>query len=64
MSLITFIVVVAVIGFGLFAVNKWIPMAPGVKTFLNAAIVVLLVIWLLVATGIIGRMDSIRVPHI
>ena len=45
MDLLTFIVVVALIGIVMFFVNK-LPMEANVKQFLNIAVVLLLVLWL------------------
>ena len=47
MDLIDFIIVVVVIGLIMYAVNRWVPMPPQIKQFLNIAVVVLLVVWLI-----------------
>ena len=63
MSLITFIVVVVIIGVALWLINTYIPMQANVKKFLNIAVVVLLILWLLYAIGILPAGD-IRVPRV
>lgn len=53
MTLLTIIVVLVVVGFGLWAINKYIPMQQPVKNLLNIAVVIFLVVWLLTAFGLI-----------
>ncbi len=59
MDLLTLIVVLVAVGFLLWAVNTYVPMAPGVKNLLNVAVVVLLVLWLL--TSLFGVVPNLRV---
>ena len=51
MPLINVIVVLIVVGFLLWLVNRFIPMASSLKSLLNAVVVIFLVIWLLKAFG-------------
>ncbi len=57
MSLITVIIVLVVVGVVLWLINKYIPMQPTVKTILNVAVIIILVIWLLKAFGILGALN-------
>lgn len=57
MSLITVIIVLVVVGFVLWAINKYIPMQQWVKNVLNIAVVIILIVWLLKAFGLIGALD-------
>ncbi len=57
MSLITVIVVLVVVGVILWLINKYVPMQPTVKTILNVAVIIVLVIWLLKAFGVIGALN-------
>lgn len=61
MSLITIIIVVAVIGVLLWLVNTYLPMARPIKIILNAVVVIALVIWLLHAFGVWHYLGTIRV---
>jgi hypothetical protein len=47
MDLLHLILVFVVIGLALYLVNRFIPMDPAVKTVMNVAIIIILVIWLL-----------------
>lgn len=59
--LLNIIVVIVVIGVGLWAINRFIPMARPVKTIHNVVVVAFLCLWLLQTFGIIGNIKSIRV---
>ena len=61
MSLISVIIIIVLIGVIMWAVNKYIPMAPNIKTLLNIAVVVILVIWLLSLFGVLSDLNAIRV---
>lgn len=63
MSIITFIVVVVVIGVILWLINTYIPMQANVKKFLNIAVIILLIVWLLYALGVLPAGD-IRIPKV
>lgn len=60
MSVVSFIIIVALIGVIMWAVNKYIPMSPGIKTFLNIAVVVILVYWALSLIGLLPDLNAIR----
>ncbi len=53
MPLLEIVIVLVVAGVGLWAINRFIPMAPAVKTILNAIVVVVICIWLLQVFGFI-----------
>jgi len=61
MPLLNIIAVVVVTGVGLWAINRFIPMAKPVKTILNVVVVAVLCLWLLQTLAIIGRIKGIRV---
>lgn len=48
-------------GVGLWAINRFIPMARPVKTILNVVVVAVLCLWLLQTFGIIDNIKSIRI---
>lgn len=52
MSLIGIIIVLIVVGFLLYLVNNFIPMAGSIKTILNAVVIIAVILWLLAAFGI------------
>lgn len=64
MSLLSLVVTLIVIGVLLWLVNNYIPMDGKIKKILNIVVVVCVVVWLLYAFGIIGRVGDIRVPQI
>jgi len=61
MPLVNMIVVLVVIGAGLWAINTYIPMARPVKTILNVVVVAILCIWLLQTFGFIDSVRGIRI---
>jgi hypothetical protein len=61
MSILNIIAILVVTGFGLWAINRFIPMARPVKTILNVVVVAVLCLWLLQTFGIIDSVRGIRV---
>ena len=61
MPLINIIVVLVVVGVGLWAINKYIPMAAPMKTILNVVVTVVVCLWLLQVFGLIGSIHGITV---
>jgi hypothetical protein len=53
MPLLEVVVVLVIAGVGLWAVNRFIPMAPAVKTILNVVVVIVIALWLLQGFGMI-----------
>lgn len=62
MSLITLILLIVVIGFLMYLVNRHVPMEPMIKTVLNVAVVIVLVLWLLRASGLLATLSAPIVP--
>ncbi len=60
MPLLNIVLVLVVVGVGLWAINTYIPMARPVKTILNVVVVVVLCVWLLQTFGLIDNIRSIR----
>jgi len=46
------IIVLLVVGFGLWAINTYVPMQPPFKTILNIVAIVTTILWLLAGFGI------------
>jgi len=61
MPLINLIIPLIVVGFALWLVNRFIPMASSIKTILNVVVVVVVCIWLLQATGLWGPISQYRI---
>ena len=52
MPLLNIVVVLIVVGIGLFLINRFIPMASSIKSILNAVVVIAVLIWLLQVFGL------------
>ena len=63
MPLIEIVIVLIVVGVLLWLINTYIPMAPPIKSLLNAVVVIVLVIWILKAFGLWHYVTSLRVGH-
>lgn len=61
MPLINLVVMLIVIGVGLYLINRYIPMASSIKTILNVVIVVFVCLWILQATGLWNGLGSYRI---
>ena len=61
MNLLTIIIVLVVVGFLLWAINKLIPMQPTIKTILNVAVVIILIVFLLKALGVWDYLSRVTV---
>lgn len=61
MSLLAVIVALVVVGIVLWAINAFIPMAAEVKRLLNVAVICILVVWLLRASGLLAALGAVRV---
>jgi hypothetical protein len=60
MPLINIVVVLIVVGVALWLINNYIPMASSIKSILNVVVVVAVVVWVLEAAGLWGRVTSYR----
>jgi hypothetical protein len=61
MPLINLVIVLAVVGLILWAINSYIPMQATIKKILNAVVVISVIVWLLSVFGIIGSIQGIRI---
>lgn len=64
MSLISFVIVLIVVGVLLWAVNAYIPMDAKIKQILNIVVVIATVIWCLNAFGIFSAVGTISIPRV
>jgi predicted membrane protein len=60
MSLISIVLVLIIIGFLLWLINTYIPMAGSIKTILNVVVIIAVIVWLLSAFGIIHGVGHIN----
>jgi hypothetical protein len=58
--LLNIIVLLIVVGVGLYLINRYIPMASSIKSILNVVVVVVVCVWLLQAVGLWGDVTSFR----
>jgi predicted membrane protein len=63
MPLIYIVLVLIVVGIGLWLINTYIPMAGSIRAILNAVVVVAVCVWVLKAVGLWGDVVNYRVPH-
>jgi hypothetical protein len=61
MPLINIVLVLIIVGVGLYLINRFIPMAASINKILNIVVVVAVCVWLLQVTGLIGNVTNIRV---
>jgi hypothetical protein len=61
MSIINLIVILVIVGVGLWLINNFIPMQSTIKKLLNIVVVVAVVIWLLSVFGVIGSLSGVTV---
>ena len=61
MPLIQVVVVLVVVGFILWLINRFIPMAGSIKTILNVVVVIAVILWLLSVFGIMSSFSRIHV---
>ena len=61
MPLLNLVVMLIIVGVGLYLINRYIPMASSIKTILNVVVVVVVCVWLLQAVGMWGNVSSFRI---
>jgi hypothetical protein len=61
MDLISFVLVIVVVGVLLWAVNTYIPMDPKIKNILNIAVVIATILWVLSVFGLFGALHSVHI---
>jgi predicted membrane protein len=60
MPLVNIVIALVVVGVVLWLINNFIPMAGSIKSILNIVVVVAVVIWVLQAVGLWGRVTSYK----
>lgn len=60
MPILEIILVLVVVGFLLWLINTYVPMARPIKTILNVVVVILVILWLLSVFGVIHGIPGVR----
>ncbi len=63
MPLINVVVMLIIVGVGLYMINRYIPMAASIKTILNFVVVAVVCIWLLQVAGLWGNVTNFRLTR-
>jgi hypothetical protein len=63
MPLLNLVVMLIVVGVGLYMINRYIPMASSIKSILNVVVVVVVCVWLLQTAGLWGPVSSFRLTR-
>jgi hypothetical protein len=63
MPLLNIVLMLIIVGVGLYLINRYIPMASSIKSILNIFVVVVVCIWLLQATGLWAGVSSFRLTR-
>ena len=63
MPLLNVVVMLIVVGVGLYLINRFIPMASSIKSILNVVVVVVVCIWLLQAFGLWTNVSNLRLTR-
>ena len=60
MPLLNVVLMLIVVGIGLYLINRYIPMAFSIKSILNVVVIICVCVWLLQAAGLWGNVSSFR----
>ena len=61
MPLTNIVLTLIIVGVGLYLINKYIPMAASINKILNVVVVVVVCVWLLQISGLIGGVSAVRI---
>lgn len=62
--MLSLILTLVVVGVLLYCVNRFIPMDANIKKIINIVAVICVIVFLLNAFGVLGRIDHIGVPQV
>ena len=64
MPILQVMVVLVLVGVGLWAINRWVPMQPAILKILNIAVVVIVILWLVsvMFPGLWASLQGVRLP--
>jgi predicted membrane protein len=60
MPIVNIVIALIIVGMALWLINRYIPMASGIKAILNVVIVIAVSVWVLQSTGLWGPISSYR----
>ena len=60
MPIVNIVIALIVVGVALWLINNFIPIAGSIKSILNIVVVIAVVIWVLKAVGMWGRVTSYK----
>ena len=60
MPLLNIVIMLIIIGVGLYVINRYIPMQSNIKTILNFVVVAVVCVWLLKLAGLWGNVTNFR----
>jgi hypothetical protein len=60
MPLIQIVLLLIIVGVGLWLINQYIPMAASIKSILNAVVIIAVIIWLLNVFGLLSTNPKIH----
>ncbi|MGC9950270.1 MAG: Thivi_2564 family membrane protein [Bryobacteraceae bacterium] len=60
MPLLNLVVILVIVGVGLYLINRYIPMASSIKSILNVVVVIAVCVWLLQVTGLWASVTNFR----
>ena len=63
MTLLNLVVMLVIIGMGLYLINRYIPMASSIKSILNVVVVVVVCVWILQSVGLWNGFTTLRIPR-
>ena len=63
MSFLNLVVILVIVGMGLYLINRYIPMASSIKSILNVVVVVAVCVWILQAVGLWDGMTNFRISR-
>lgn len=63
MPLVNLVIALVVVGMALWLINRFIPMASGIKTILNVVVTIAVGVWVLQVTGLWGPISSYRLSR-
>jgi len=61
MSLITFVLVLVVVGVILWLVEKYVPMDPQIKQIIRIVVLIAIVLWVLQLFGLLDLANAVRI---
>ena len=61
MPLVTLVIYLVIVGVLLWLINNYIPMDGKIKQIINILVIVVVVIWLLQVSGVMGPLNRIRI---